>query len=123
MTRLCVPIFVESQEQARRGIALAGEAGADIVELRLDHFPDPVPVRNLIDDAGVPCIVTCRPTWEGGDCELSDEQRIYFLDDVNIDAAYTDVELKAGPEAIARFAGGLWGNERNGTIVSAHDFA
>ena len=36
MTLLCVAIFLRDDAQARRDIALAAEAGADIVELRID---------------------------------------------------------------------------------------
>ena len=36
MTHLCVPIFVTELEKARRDIAAALAAGADLVELRID---------------------------------------------------------------------------------------
>ena len=45
MTHLCVAIFVRDIAQARREIATAVEAGADMIELRVDSFDD-------IDDVG-----------------------------------------------------------------------
>src|SRR5262245_55826520 len=126
MTYLCVPIFVEEFQRAKRDIALAAETGADMIELRIDSFPDPAAIRDLIDDAGLPCIVTCRAKWEGGLCELDDDQRVFLLDDVNVDAAYTDIELAAGKEAIARFAIPAdvpASIPQSRLIVSAHDFS
>src|SRR4051794_17098664 len=66
MTLLCVPIFVQSVPQAQRDIALSAEGGADLVELRLDDISDEQDVRRIVQGALLPCILTCRPTWEGG---------------------------------------------------------
>ncbi|HEX4794650.1 MAG TPA: type I 3-dehydroquinate dehydratase [Humisphaera sp.] len=113
MTLLCVPIFVHDAQQARREAALAAEAGADIVELRIDEMTEPFSVA----DFGIPCIVTNRPTWEGGRCELPDEDRLQILAKTAEGAAYADVELETlrrvadVPDKIARQL-----------IVSAHDF-
>jgi hypothetical protein len=40
MTYLCIAIFVSDEAQARRDIAVAAEAGADMVELRIDEVAD-----------------------------------------------------------------------------------
>ena len=118
MTRLCVPIFVETIEQARRDIALAAESGADWVELRIDTFAD---VEALVKDALLPCLVTCRPVDEGGLSEATDDERIARLEAAaTAGAAYLDIELKTLPAA--------WGlidlprEARPGLILSAHDF-
>src|SRR6185437_12862387 len=66
MTYLCVPIFVASVAQAKADIARAAEAGADLVELRIDQFTDDPELRQLLSEAVLPCILTCRPEWEGG---------------------------------------------------------
>ena len=58
MTHLCVPIFVESVEQLKRDAALAGEAGADLLELRIDRLKESIELPQL----SLPFIVTCRPT-------------------------------------------------------------
>src|SRR5688572_15286983 len=102
MTRLCVPIFVRDIAQATRDIATAIEGGADIVELRIDALridavsPKDLPavesLRQVVRTAGVPCIITCRPTSEGGESELDAEARLVLVGVT--DAAYIDIELE-----------------------------
>jgi 3-dehydroquinate dehydratase / shikimate dehydrogenase len=70
MTRLCVAIFANTPDQAKRDIAVAAEAGADMVELRIDSMNDADDVLGLLASATLPAVVTCRPIWEGGHCEL-----------------------------------------------------
>jgi 3-dehydroquinate dehydratase/shikimate dehydrogenase len=119
MTRLCVPLFVTDAAQARRDIAAAAEAGADIVELRVDTFSNRAELAGLVDNAVIPTIVTCRPTWEGGKSELPEEQRWTLYSDTAVhNAAYVDVELSTYKEmpllqkpAITR-----------PMILSSHDF-
>ena len=62
-------------EEARE----AKEAGCDVVELRLDFLEDfEEPGRDLeemiggFDALGLPCVVTYRPSWEGGQYEGED---------------------------------------------------
>src|SRR5438045_458980 len=101
MTNLCVPIFVERVEQAKRAIALAAEAGADLVELRLDLITNGAPLAELIPDAILPVIATIRPHWEGGQFPLDEERRIGMLHAASDeDPAYIDVELRAGNYAM-----------------------
>jgi 3-dehydroquinate dehydratase/shikimate dehydrogenase len=128
MTHLCVPIFVTSVEQGLRDAALAAEAGADVVEFRVDRLIDSMDelndwagIRQLESRAVVPCIITCRPTWEGGRCELPEEQRIQLLQAaLTGEAAYVDVELKA--ENVALDLTQLPRDSRPGVILSSHDF-
>ena len=116
MSFLCVPIFVESVEQAKRDAVLAAEAGADMVELRLDLVTEFVP----IPDMPLPYIVTCRPPAEGGESELSDQERLDLLAWFSeAGAAYVDIELATyvrRPDAVE-----LSGHPAR-LIVSAHDF-
>src|SRR5512133_1565893 len=116
MTFLCVSIFVESLAQAKQSIARAAEAGADMVELRIDTFTEPHLVRQLAEQCMLPAIVTCRAAWEGGQSELSDDKRLLLLDAAcHGHVRYLDVEL----EAVRR------GNELpigRPIICSFHDF-
>ena len=119
MSFLCVPIFVESIEQAKRDIATAVEAGADLVELRLDDITDGSVVKVLADSSVAPLILTCRPSWEGGHSEQSDGARVGMLT-VQPERArhYVDVELetlKRSPVVSAIMPRLL--------IVSSHHFA
>jgi 3-dehydroquinate dehydratase/shikimate dehydrogenase len=122
MTRLCVPIFVTSDVVAvQRTALLASEAGADLLELRLDEFPAEnsmalALLRGFLRAAPLPCILTCRPVWEGGRSKRDDAQRFALLSHLsNHHAAYVDfefaaaspVDLKAIPLPV---------------ILSSHDF-
>lgn len=68
-TMLCASITADDVAGALDEIALARSCGADILELRLDFYADFEPDRHLqalLDACGaMPCIVTCRPAWEG----------------------------------------------------------
>jgi 3-dehydroquinate dehydratase/shikimate dehydrogenase len=126
MTRLCVAIFVNDLAQAKRDIALAAEAGADMVELRIDALPDHAIVDDLLASKLVPVIVTCRPKWEGGLSELNDLERGALLTGAVDDGAeFIDIELETARrhEPLLRqvLAGrGLTTNLR--LIVSSHHF-
>lgn len=95
MTYLCVAIFVKDLAKAKRDISLAAEAGADLVELRIDELSDPAQVAQLAKESILPAIVTCRPTWEGGKSELDDEARAALVQAViSAGARYGDLELQ-----------------------------
>ena len=115
MTHLCVAVFVRDLSQAKRDIAQAAEGGADMVELRIDEMAYPANLQRLVSESVLPCIVTCRPEWEGGSSKLSNEQRLELLDAASVgNTRYVDVELRTLHEVnrlpTVRF------------IVSAHDF-
>lgn len=126
MTRLCAAIFVTDLAQAQRDTATAAEAGADMVELRIDEFTGHDQVRALVSGCRLPCIVTCRPTWEGGHCELPENERMAVLEvAAYARPAYIDVELKAFRQfaVLGEVNANVPRDHRPGMIVSAHDFA
>lgn len=118
MTRLCVPIFVHTEEQARRDLALAAEHGADLVELRIDSFGDDRSVARLIASSTVPVIVTCRRAGEGGHSDLPDDERVERLRGAaRAGATWVDLELASAadhPDALATLGAPV--------ILSSHDF-
>jgi 3-dehydroquinate dehydratase/shikimate dehydrogenase len=124
VTHLCVPIFVTELARARREIAAAQRAGADLVELRIDELEDEETLQILLKDRVLPAIVTCRPEWEGGRCTLDDAQRAAILSRADEHgAAFIDVELKTvqkDPQIWAQVS-----EERSECrlILSAHDFS
>ena len=75
MTLLCVPIFMDTADQLQRDVAQAAEAGADIIELRLDRLP----ADGSFPAPSLPFIVTCRPQSEGGESTIADHDRIGLL--------------------------------------------
>jgi len=99
MTHLTAAITVESLEQALADGAKAAERGADLVEYRIDRFTDdPKAVTELVQRSALPCIITCRPTWEGGAYDGDEQTRISVLEHAGLGPrkpAYIDLELKA----------------------------
>jgi len=112
MTQICVPIMVETHSEALRDATLAAEHGADLVEFRVDVFfedrsddekgmveqlHDRIDrVLDLVEVSPVPCIVTCRPHWEGGEYHGDDADRIALYEALGTSdspPAYVDVEL------------------------------
>lgn len=118
MTLLCVPILVRTAQQARADALRAVEAGADVVELRLDLVDDDATLDVLLSGLDVPVILTQRPTWEGGGSTIDDDARLARLDRwlAKHSVRAVDVELKTlRPRPDYRPAAKL--------IASAHDFA
>ena len=90
-TLLCVPIMVKDEDSALADAALAKSLGADLVEFRVDEFfsgtnssddPDHTAEREqlavvrLVSASPLPCIATCRPTWEGGQYDGDEMARV-----------------------------------------------
>jgi 3-dehydroquinate dehydratase / shikimate dehydrogenase len=121
MTRLCIPIFVTSDIAALEQTALsAAEAGADILELRLDEFANDDVTRTallgFLRTSPLPCLLTCRPIWEGGRSKLEDIERFELLNALSSHRAeYVDFELAATPSVYLS-------QRLLPLILSSHDF-
>jgi 3-dehydroquinate dehydratase/shikimate dehydrogenase len=116
------PLFVitvaaPTTAELRRRRDAAAEAGADLVELRLDSVADP-DVAAALAGRTCPVIVTCRPGWEGGAFTDPEADRRKLLEcALQQGAEYVDVELKAA------FASDLVASTRGRRLVmSSHDF-
>src|SRR5688572_5996811 len=117
MTYLCVPILVDSYPQAERDAVLAAEAGADMIEFRIDRFADPTRVTGIAACSPVPCIVTCRSSKEGGLVERADTERLEALRAAARGRqAYIDVELDTYRRGDPDFP------PDTRVILSTHDF-
>ena len=88
---------------------------ADMVELRLDGVED-IDVAGALTGRARPAIVTCRPTWEGGRFDGSEEGRHSILQKaLECGAEYVDMEWRAGfADLIAR--------DPRRVVLSSHDF-
>lgn len=115
MTYLCVPIFFADADQAKRDIAAAIEAGADLIELRVDTADSIEVVQSVARSFNAKYVFTCRAEYEGGHSTLPDDERIAFVRDVRSADDYADVELQALPKNSI-------GIPQNQIIGSAHDF-
>ena len=123
--------MVRSVSEAHGFAALAAEQGGDIVEYRIDYFTDDADaITELVSESPLPCIVTCRPTNEGGHCELSDLDRLAALKaaaGASPPAAYIDIELatyqasEANRELIHKILDSRPDNSPR-LILSSHDF-
>jgi 3-dehydroquinate dehydratase/shikimate dehydrogenase len=121
MTYLCVPIFVTDRAQTLRDVGAAAEAGADIVELRLDRA-GALDVDEIIKSSIVPCIATCRPTREGGLFDGSELDRMKILHRAMTHAAYVDIELDSDRESVELLAFAPKSGHAE-VIISSHDFS
>lgn len=152
MTLLCVPILVQDAPSALDEAFRAKEAGADMIEFRVDGFfsgtGDESEVRRVGDLVGaspLPAIVTCRSSSEGGHYDGPDDARVAlyeFLGTIDPKSPsgtgparhpprYLDLELatyerSANLRQKAHLAVDWPRKRRNGApglILSAHDFA
>jgi 3-dehydroquinate dehydratase/shikimate dehydrogenase len=91
---------------------------ADVVELRLDGVSD-IDVEAALTGRRTAVIVTCRPRWEGGRFDGSEEERRRILERaVTLGAEYVDVEWRADFYDLVRATG----RTATGVILSVHDF-
>jgi 3-dehydroquinate dehydratase / shikimate dehydrogenase len=104
---LCVPIMVREPGQALAEARAAKDAGADLVELRVDEVfqgegdsTGERAVLRLVGESPLPCIVTCRPTSEGGHYDGDEPSRIALFERLALAVGsgeqpprYIDVEL------------------------------
>lgn len=132
MTKLAVSLLVESLSAAHAQAAQAAERGADLVEYRIDLFTEELTaLKALVERSPLPCILTCRPEWEGGEYSGDEEsRRAVLVAAAEAGPAYLDIELAAwtgdpelrrrleplldGPKAVTPSSVGL--------ILSTHDF-
>lgn len=131
MAFIAVSIPVNAPEDI--GVALAHaatsvEAGADLVEWRIDEWPSleasAAAVAQLVDDGPAPCILTVRSVAEGGGFEGSADELATFLQAVAVSGAcprYVDIEhaMWSGSEAIRAAFDEL--HDDVGLILSMHD--
>ncbi len=100
---------------AARDAAMRTDAGADIIELRIDGVAD-IDVAAAVRERRRPVIVTCRPEWEGGRFTGDETTRRALLTQaIAAGAEYVDVERRAGwiPEV---------DHTTSRLILSDHDF-
>ena len=118
--RLCVSIAAPTLAAAL-ALARESEAGADVLEIRLDSFGEPA-IAPFVSGLKKPLLFTNRPTWEGGACQDAEEKRIGLLSEAAASgAAYVDIELNSPAELQAALI--KKARDKNcRTIVSWHDF-
>ncbi len=112
---LCETVTARTLPELRAARDAAHQA--DLVELRLDGVAD-LDVAGALEGRRRPVVVTCRPAWEGGRFDGSEEDRRRILEQaLALGAEYVDVEWRAGFDALVRSTGGAR------VVISNHDFA
>jgi len=94
MTYLVASISGDSAEQLREQLRRAREAGAEMVEFRLDLMEgvDEEDLCLLHGEADCPIILTIRSATEGGEWDQGDDERLSRLIALSPLADYVDVE-------------------------------
>jgi 3-dehydroquinate dehydratase/shikimate dehydrogenase len=97
-------------------------SAADMIELRLDGIADADTARAL-DGRRRPVIVTCRPVWEGGCFDGSEEERARLLADaLEGGAEFVDVEWRALTGTHAALFQAMVRQAPARVVLSMHDF-
>jgi 3-dehydroquinate dehydratase I len=118
-TLICVPIFEKTYESVIQSAENSIEAGADIVEFRIDAMdhPNPDDVLNIIKDINHPLIATNRRIDEGGFFKGSESERTEILLEAAKFADIIDVELETDLDQMNKII-----KVSKSTIISYHDF-
>lgn len=105
MSLIALSIFVGSREELPSALQRAKDAaaaGARLIEWRVDALAEQADARaailRLVRDSPVACIVTCRPSNEGGVYEAEETDRLELLRlvaEAEQAPRYLDVELAA----------------------------
>jgi 3-dehydroquinate dehydratase / shikimate dehydrogenase len=113
--QVCVTVTGRTMDEVRRQRDAAD--GADLIEVRLDGVDHPDAAAAL-DGRRRPVLVTCRPVWEGGRYEGSEEARQRLLEQaIAAGAEFVDIEARAA------FAPDLIRSRRGrGVVASLHTF-
>ncbi|MHC4718203.1 MAG: type I 3-dehydroquinate dehydratase, partial [Planctomycetota bacterium] len=114
-TNLIVPLTQTTIPAMRVAMHAAAEAGADMLECRMDYLDEctPADVADLLAGAPLPVIATCRPVRQGGRFDGDESRRLAILTAAaRAHADYVDVEDDVPPA----------GRPAGSVILSHHDF-
>ncbi|XP_015891009.3 bifunctional 3-dehydroquinate dehydratase/shikimate dehydrogenase, chloroplastic isoform X1 [Ziziphus jujuba] len=123
-TLVCTPLMAETVDKMVIDMSLAKASGADLVEIRLDSLKDFDPhddLKTLIRGCPLPTLFTYRPTWEGGQYDGDENERLEALRfAMEFGADYIDVELQVAHEFFNTILGKK--AEKCKVIVSSHNY-
>ena len=145
-TLVCVPIMVQDEPTALADALAARDAGADIVEFRIDEFfsgtldaagnlddREVNTILRLVSQSPLPCIVTCRSAAEGGHYDADDMARVSLYERLGtsdwppqyLDIEYATYTRSANLRQKVNLAVDHPRQQRDvrtGLVLSAHDF-
>jgi 3-dehydroquinate dehydratase / shikimate dehydrogenase len=112
MTQLCETVTAGTTAGL---IEARDRSSADLVELRLDSARE-LDVAGVLAGRTRPVVVTCRPRWEGGQFDGSEEERQAILGRaLDLGAEFVDVEWRARFDDVVR-------RDPARVVLSSHDF-
>src|SRR5664280_1708278 len=116
---ICVPIFEKNYESILEAAKNSINAGADLIELRIDAMdhPNPDEVSNIIKDVNYPLIATNRMIEERGSFKGSEAERTDILLAAAKHADIIDIELQTDEEYLNKIV-----KASKSTIISYHNF-
>jgi 3-dehydroquinate dehydratase I len=116
---ICVPILQKDRKTVLKVAREAINAGADLLELRIDALldTDPQSIIHLMEEINYPLIATNRMREEGGYFMGSEALRTEILVEVADYADYIDIELQTDEQYRSRVI-----QASKSTIISYHDF-
>lgn len=113
---LCVTIGRSRHKMMLAEYQHLSEAGADLVEMRLDYIGRHIDLRRLLANRECPLVITCRRREDGGRWEKTEDERLMILRSA-IAAGVDFVDLEEDiADAIPRY-----GSTKR--IISMHNFA
>ena len=118
---ICVAVAVPDTAAAVRAVQPV-LADVNVVEIRLDGMRE-ADIAGLCRQIDRPLLFTNRAAWEGGACQVSEEERIAPLRTaVRCRAAFVDLELRTEITLRQRLLTEMQGSATR-LIISHHDFA
>jgi 3-dehydroquinate dehydratase-1 len=116
---ICVPIFEKNYKSVLRSAKNSIEAGANLLEIRIDAIENPNPddVSSIIKDINYPLIATNRKIEEGGLFKGSELERAEILLAAAKHADFVDIELGTDEDYMNKII-----KASKSTIISYHDF-
>ena len=113
---LCVPIMVQDEPTSLADAHAARDAGADLVEFRIDEFFSGLPdaqgnldqrevaaVLRIVARSPLPCIVTCRSAAEGGHYDGDETARVSLYERLGTAGVGSSVAAASGAEHPPRY--------------------
>lgn len=101
---VCVPILFDDPDEALAAAVAARDAGADIVEFRVDQYftgaadeaeEQTRRIIDLVTRSPLPSIATCRPVLEGGQYDGPDDARVSLFERLGTAAPRKDATGRA----------------------------
>ncbi|MBU0676362.1 MAG: type I 3-dehydroquinate dehydratase [Proteobacteria bacterium] len=118
--KICISIATASVAEAL-ATATAVQDRADLLEIRLDSLDAPE-IAPFLSQLSTPVLFTCRPAWEGGFFQGTEDQRLHLLSQaIEAGAPYIDLELNTDEEARTKILSKAHETSTK-VIISWHDF-